>query len=180
MSTSPSNSSTSATSSADSPAAFVSAALTAHEAPVLAYALTLTQGNLDLAREATRATFLRLCRQPAARFESEGPSSLRAWLFDICRKLAKPARKPSEEPTNQVRWKRIAGPIEGDDTPAAAPLPPLLQQLADLPANQREAITLKCQQGLSYQEIATITGLSTGNIAFLIHTGLQRMALPPV
>jgi DNA-directed RNA polymerase specialized sigma24 family protein len=173
MSTSPSNSSTSATSSADTPAAFVSAALTAHEAPVLAYALTLTR-DLDLAREATRATFLRLCRQHA-RLAGEEPSAVRAWLFATCRKLAKPARLASDQAAPEVRWKRIAGPVEGADAPAATPLPPLLQQLADLPTNQREAIVFKCQQGLSYKEIATITGLSEGNIAFLIHTGLQKM-----
>ena len=48
----------------------------------------------------------------------------------------------------------------------------MLERLSD---NQREVILLKFQQGLSYQEIQEITGLSSGNIGFLIHTGLKRL-----
>ena len=47
-----------------------------------------------------------------------------------------------------------------------------LDRLTD---NQREVIILKFQQDLSYREIQTITGLTTGNIGFLIHTGLKRL-----
>ena len=50
-----------------------------------------------------------------------------------------------------------------------------MKLLDRLPANQRDVIVLKFQQGLSYQEIHHITGLSTGNIGFLIHTGLHRL-----
>ena len=51
----------------------------------------------------------------------------------------------------------------------------LMIYLNRLTANQREVITLKFQHGLSYQEIQTITGLASGNIGFLIHTGLKRL-----
>ena len=47
--------------------------------------------------------------------------------------------------------------------------------LDKLSANQREVIRLKFQQGMSYKEISEVTGLSSGNVGFLIHTGLKRM-----
>ena len=48
----------------------------------------------------------------------------------------------------------------------------ILERLSD---NQREVILLKFQQGLSYQEIQKVTGIKSGNIGFLIHTGLKRL-----
>ena len=47
--------------------------------------------------------------------------------------------------------------------------------LARLPENQQEVIRLKFQQGLSYKEISSVTGLSVTNVGFLIHTGLKRL-----
>ena len=52
---------------------------------------------------------------------------------------------------------------------------PVMRMLERLSDNQREVIVLKFQQDLSYREIQTITGLTTGNIGFLIHTGLKRL-----
>ena len=51
----------------------------------------------------------------------------------------------------------------------------ILHTFKRLPANQAEVLRLKFQNDLSYQEIATITGLSISNVGFLIHTGLKRL-----
>ena len=57
----------------------------------------------------------------------------------------------------------------------------VMKALERLSENQREVIRLKFQQGLSYKEISDFTGLSTGNVGFLLHTGLKRLRsiLPP-
>ena len=47
-----------------------------------------------------------------------------------------------------------------------------LERLSD---NQKEVIRLKFQQDLSYREISAATGLGTGNVGFLLHTGLKRL-----
>jgi RNA polymerase sigma factor (sigma-70 family) len=49
------------------------------------------------------------------------------------------------------------------------------QLVGDLPENQREVIRLKFQDGLSYREIATVTGLSVSNVGFLIHRGVKTL-----
>jgi RNA polymerase sigma-70 factor (ECF subfamily) len=51
----------------------------------------------------------------------------------------------------------------------------VLSILRTLPANQQEVIRLKFQGDLSYKEISEITNLSTGNVGFLIHTGLKTI-----
>lgn len=51
----------------------------------------------------------------------------------------------------------------------------LLDLLTLLPPNQREVVRLKFQNGLSYQEISGITGLSVGNVGFLLHTALKTL-----
>ena len=51
----------------------------------------------------------------------------------------------------------------------------MLRTFSRLPRNQSEVLRLKFQNDLSYQEIADITGLSPGNVGFLIHTGLKRL-----
>ena len=45
--------------------------------------------------------------------------------------------------------------------------------LAKLPARQQEVIRLKVQGGLSYREISELTGLSVGNVGYLLSTGLK-------
>jgi len=51
----------------------------------------------------------------------------------------------------------------------------VLRMLDRLPENQKEAITLKFGHGLSYKEIAEITGHTVSNVGFLIHAGLKAV-----
>ena len=50
------------------------------------------------------------------------------------------------------------------------------EKLFGLPANQRDVLILKIQEGKSYREISEITGLSTSNVGYLIHHGLKALA----
>ena len=60
----------------------------------------------------------------------------------------------------------------------------VLRCLDRLPDNQREAIALKFAHGLSYKQIAEVTGHTVSNVGFLIHAGLktvrQRLNPTPV
>ena len=80
-------------------------------------------------------------------------------------------------PSRKSAGKKVAGhdlqPDEqADFDERLASVMKLLNRLSD---KQREVILLKFQQGLSYQEIQKVTGLTSGNIGFLIHTGLKRI-----
>ena len=51
----------------------------------------------------------------------------------------------------------------------------VLQLLEGLPRKQQEVVRLKFQHGLSYREIAVVTGHSQGNVGFLIHTAIKTL-----
>ena len=47
--------------------------------------------------------------------------------------------------------------------------------MAALPALQQEVLRLKFQAGLSYQEIAEVTGKSVSHVGVLLHEGLKSI-----
>ena len=51
----------------------------------------------------------------------------------------------------------------------------VLELLEALPANQREVVRLKFQNGFSYQEISRISGHSVSNVGYLIHAGIKAL-----
>lgn len=145
-----------------------------YESPLIGYAATILNDS-DLARDVVQDTFIRLCQQDPAKVQD----SLKSWLFTVCRNRALDllSKEKRSQPLEDVAWKKVAGaglqPDEQADQQER--LSQLTAYLDRLTANQREVITLKFQQGLSYQEIHKITGLTTGNIGFIIHTGLKRL-----
>lgn len=153
---------------------FVEQALAEFEGPLIGYAMGIVH-DLERARDVVQDTFIRLYQQDRDKV-SRG---LKTWLFTVCRNRAldilrkekrmvelddKAARRiasEDSEPRDAVDWdERVAQVTKS------------LERLSD---NQREVIRLKFQQGLSYKEISEVTGLTTGNVGFLLHTGLKRL-----
>ncbi len=153
---------------------FVGQAMRDYESPLIGYAATILN-DPDLARDVVQDTFVRLCQQDPAKIRD----SLKPWLFTVCRNRALDLLRKNRrsQPLEEVIWKKVAGPGLQPDEQADQQerLSQLTAYLDRLTANQREVITLKFQHGLSYQEIHEVTGLATGNIGFLIHTGLKRL-----
>lgn len=153
---------------------FISQAVEDYESTLIGYASTILH-DTDLARDVVQDTFIRLCQQDVAKVRD----NLKSWLFTVCRNRALDLLRKDKrsEPMEEIRWKKVAGPGLQPDEQASyrensAQLMGFMNRLTD---KQREVIILKFQQGLSYQEIRSITGLTTGNIGFLIHTGLKRL-----
>jgi RNA polymerase sigma-70 factor (ECF subfamily) len=153
----------------------IESTLARYERPLIQYALGLTSGDLDQARDIVQDTFLRLVREP----EPPVGEHLGAWLFTVCRNRAHDHHRKSKR---LVYMEKTA--LEDAPADTAGPSGALEQKdnaleldryLERLPENQREVIRLKFQLDLSYKEIAEITSLSVGNVGFLLHTGLRRM-----
>lgn len=153
---------------------FIEQAMTDYESPLIGYAATILH-DTDRARDVVQDTFIRLCQQDIEKVRT----NLKSWLFTVCRNRALDVLRKNKhtQPLEEVRWKKVAGhdlqPDEqADFDERLASVMKLLNRLSD---KQREVILLKFQQGLSYQEIQKVTGLTSGNIGFLIHTGLKRI-----
>lgn len=145
-----------------------------YESALIGYATTLLHDR-DRARDVVQDTFIRLCQQEVSQVRDH----LKSWLFTVCRNRALDLLRKDHrlQPLEDSHWQTVAEPGPPPDAQADLNerLASVLQLLERLSANQRDVILLKFQQGLSYQEIHHITGLSPGNIGFLIHTGLKQL-----
>lgn len=155
--------------------ATIESTLARYERPLIQYALGLTSGDVDQARDIVQDTFLRLVRE----IEPPTGDHLGPWLFTVCRNRAHDHHRKSKR---LIYMEKTA--MEDSPSNTEAPSSALEQKenalelaqfLERLPENQREVIRLKFQHDLSYKEIADITSLSVGNVGFLLHTGLRKM-----
>lgn len=153
--------------------------IAAHETPLLRYAARLLN-NADLAQDVVQTAFLRLCDAWAESREWT-ESHLRAWLYrtthnaalDLIRKeerlkklhAAHAEDCPVDDPPRQDEALELA------DRQKLA-----LDALAGMDEAEREVLILRLQQGLSYMQIAAITGRSEGNVGCLISNASKELA----
>lgn len=150
-----------------------------YEGPLTRYAARLV-GDVDSARDVVQETFLRFCSDGAPQDDARvGP-----WLFTVCRNRAldvlrkeKPMKTFPTETLSQV------AAIAGND-PSPPPSANLEQRetvshlhtvIATLPSNQQEAIRLRFQNELSYQEIGDVMQTSVGNVGYLLHHAIKTV-----
>ena len=153
---------------------FVERALAEFEGPLIGYALGIVH-DLDRARDVVQDTFIRLYQQDREKV-SRG---LKTWLFTVCRNRALDILR-KEKRMVELDDEAVVRIPSGDTGPGAAAdwderVAQVMAALERLSENQRQVIRLKFQQGLSYKEISDVTTLSTGNVGFLLHTGLKRL-----
>jgi|CXWL01.1.fsa_nt_gi RNA polymerase sigma-70 factor (ECF subfamily) len=154
--------------------AWLSEATQRHESALLRYTARLA-GHSETAREIVQDAFARLCEErPEAVDGHVGP-----WLYTVCRRRALDVRRKGRKMTMvsslqlESRESKQPGPaacVESRQTGQR-----LLELVATLPDNQQEVVRLKFDGGLSYKEIAGVTGLSVTNVGFLLHTALKRL-----
>jgi len=154
--------------------AFIEQAVNDHESALTGYARTYLY-DLERARDVVQDTFIRLCKQDPEKVREH----LKTWLFTVCRnRCLDVIRKDKRiEPLDEVRWQKVAGtePAPDEQAEQDEALAEVMRQMDRLSKSQKEVILLKFQQGMSYEEISEVTGLTSGNIGFLIHTGLKRL-----
>ena len=153
---------------------WVAAALNRFEGRLLRYAQRIT-GDPHRARDVVQETFLKLCREDAVAMDGH----LAQWLYTVCRNQALDVRRKESRMTAiaEPSLMDAAGREPSPDQTAENrdDLTRILDCLSELTPHQQECIRLKFQHGFSYREISAITGLSTTNVGFLIHTGLKRI-----
>ncbi|MBK1825848.1 RNA polymerase sigma factor [Haloferula rosea] len=159
---------------------FIERTLAEYESPLIGYAYGFVQ-DVDRARDVVQDTFIRLCKQDIEKVRD----GVKGWLFTVCRNraldvLRKESRMSSlEESTHERTASASAGPDQVVDKDER--IQELMTYIDRLSDNQKTVILMKFRDGLSYHEIADATGLTSGNIGFLIHAGVKRLRqlLPP-
>ncbi|MEM1085422.1 MAG: sigma-70 family RNA polymerase sigma factor [Verrucomicrobiota bacterium] len=153
---------------------FIRQALADYESPLVGYAMGFVHDR-DRARDVVQDTFIRLCRQDIEKVRG----GLKSWLFTVCRNraldiLRKESRMTAlEDDQHERRPSDQATPDHAVDYNER--IEQVLAYMDRLPENQKKVILMKFREGMSYKEISEATGLSGGNVGFLIHTGLKRL-----
>jgi RNA polymerase sigma-70 factor, ECF subfamily len=141
-----------------------------HAGPVYRFALYLS-GDPFLAEDIVSETFLRVWDSATAvRMET-----VRGYLFAIARNLF----------LHELRWSRRLGKLEDShlveataarELEAREDLLETVAALMELPETSRSALLLRAHEGLSYEEIARILGLSVSAVKVRIHRARLTLA----
>ncbi len=136
-----------------------------------AFAISLTN-NVDRADDLVQDTITRALTH-IDRFEQG--TSLNAWLFTILRNLFysehRMRRREVDDPDGSYAERLTTHPeqqshLEFQDVRAA---------LALLPADQREALLLVAAEGMTYEEVAQITGVVIGTVKSRVNRARSRL-----
>lgn len=162
---------------------WIDAAIEQYEGPLLRYAQHFVF-DLESARDIVQDTFLKLCKQSETETENEMRPKLAKWLFTVCRNRAiDVCRKESRmkvAPEEQIRDQLHAKADDESTSPTVAiekveAAEGLLQQVASLPDRHQEVLRLKFHGGLSYREIAEVTGLTSSHVGVILHTAISKL-----
>jgi RNA polymerase sigma-70 factor, ECF subfamily len=117
------------------------------------------------------------------RFDGD-ETAFRAWLFTVARRRAIDhfrceARRPSvpvDPVVLGISSLASRDPDPGDVTVAVLALESALELVAELPAAQREAVTLRTIAGFDVVHVSAIMGKRPGTVRVLTHRGLRTLA----
>jgi RNA polymerase sigma factor (sigma-70 family) len=165
---------------AESHRAWLATTFQRYEKPLVAYARCLLHGDVETARDVTQETFVQLCKEPWPDIESKAE----AWLFRVCRNKSLDRLKRWErrmhkqiesESWNATADDHVADPARQFQEGETIEL--VRGMVRELSERQQEILALRLQQGLSYQQIANVTGLSVSHVGVQLHDAIMRLRL---
>jgi len=144
-----------------------------HERPLLAYAHRMLGRDWQSAQDAVQETFLRLCREDRQKIESR----VAAWLYTVCRSRVIDMQRTKHSTPIDAAEMTVADPTLSPSQQAsdAEDQDQLAEMVDQLSPRQQEVIRLRMQAGLSYREIADVTGLTVGNVGFHLHAAVRSL-----
>jgi RNA polymerase sigma-70 factor (ECF subfamily) len=155
------------------PARWLPAVLERYERPLLRHAGSVLS-DAAAAQDVVQECFLKLLRN------GQPVTNLSAWLHRVTHNLA------VDHLRGESRRQRLHA-VAAESTPTQSPSAEdalavedaeasIEHELLALSANERAVLHLKLKAGKSYREIAEITGLSQGNVGYLVHHAVKKVA----
>ena len=146
-----------------------------YESHLIVYAANILSGDVERARDAVQDTFLRLFQAEPERVRE----NTKAWLYTVCRNRCLDILRKEQRMELGAEEKLLNFSDDRPDPSGATGTQELYDRawelLGQLSQNQQECIRLKFLHDCSYKDIARITGLSMGNVGFLMHVGLKKL-----
>ena len=155
-------------------AAWVQSALERYERPLLQYSISIVQ-SLDRARDVVQETFMRLHKQEQEAIEGH----LSQWLFTVCRNCSLKSLKKEDRyvyiEAQEFEQKKCESLTPLMELERKERIERMMELVKELPKNQHEVVRLRFYHHHSYQEISTITGLSVGNVGFILNAAMRNL-----
>ena len=146
------------------------------ERPLIAYAMRLLGGDVELARDCVQESFLRLCSETQSHVEGH----VDAWLFKTCRNRAmdhhrQEARMIIDSDSSALALAQASTAEPGGYLAQREEETRLHDQIAQLPTREQEVLSLRLGQGLSYKQIAEVTDLSVSHVGVILHEAVTKL-----
>ena len=147
---------------------------------LLRYLVYLT-GNRELAEDLFQETWIRVLERG---HQYDGKHEFSTWLYAVARNLTIDyLRKKSPASLDGLMEKEERDPLEPADTrPLAWEVVAQQEQaerisavLAGIPAEYRETVVLRFQEGLALEEIAAVTRTQLGTVKSRLYRGLNML-----
>ena len=153
------------------------AVIDAYQAPLLRYASRLLN-NAAAAQDVVQNVLVKLFRQWRPGMQPD--AHLKNWLYRVTHneavdQIRAEARRRRLHGEHAVAVDIATGGVQSDP-PSDERQVVVLACLGVLEPAQRQVVLLRLQQGLSYEEIAAVTGLSSGYVGNLLHYAVKRLA----
>ena len=143
--------------------------------------LVYLSGNRELAEDLFQETWIRVLERG---HQYDGTHEFSTWLYAVARNLTIDyLRKKSPLSLDGLMEDEEHAPLEPADTrPMAWEVVQQHEQaerinaeLVSIPAEYRETVVLRFQEGLALEEIATITGAKLGTVKSRLYRGLNLL-----
>jgi RNA polymerase sigma-70 factor, ECF subfamily len=151
--------------------AVATTALIEHLSPQLFRFFAAQLGNRDDASDMLQDAWLRIHR---VRHTYRPGEPLLPWVYAIARSVRVDSyRKRRRIAVREIVVETLPEPALASEQPAG--LPAFDQLIADLPASQREVLTMLKVNGLSLDEVARATSSSIGSVKQKAHRAYERL-----
>jgi len=154
----------------------IEAVVREYQQPLLRYATRLLR-NATLAQDVVQGVFVKLCRQwqPS---QCVSPF-LRQWLFRVAHNEAVDLIR-AEEARRRLHERSAEAPAADGPADAGAVAEErhalVLASLQILTGGEREVVLLRLQQGMSYDEIAAVTGRPRNTVGVMLHHAVRKLS----
>lgn len=145
----------------------IASAVVHFHAPLMRYATGIV-GDRESAREVVQDTFVRLCE--ARQEDLDG--RLGSWLFRVCRNRAIDVRRKSKRLVSLPEPPDVPVESRAEEQVSLRDVADAIERLSD---NERDVLKLRYRDGKSYLQISEATGLSEGNVGFILHRALKSL-----
>mgnify|MGYP006301609787 CR=1 FL=1 len=149
-----------------------------YEAPLLRYTARILQDE-DAAQDVVQDAFIKLFRR--WKKELRPSPQVSSWLYRVAHNAAvdhlrKRSRRDQLHKSHAAERVSFVPPDRGEGFRVSEAAQQAAAALRSLSPREQQLVVLKVYEEKSYREMSDITGLSTGNIGYILHHAMRKLA----